>query len=55
MWLIWLERNRRNFEDTKLSFIVMKGRLLAVFQYWDSGVASPDACLFIDFLDTLAV
>ena len=54
MWLIWLERNRRTFEDVREFVIRLKGKFLAVLHFWDSGLTSPDACLFLDFLDKLA-
>ena len=54
MWLIWLEWNRCTFVDIGDSVPGLKGRFLAVFHFWDSGVSSPDASLFMDFLDTLA-
>ena len=55
MWLIWLEWNRRTFDDFEVSVLVMKGKFLAVQQFWDSGVSSLDASLLMDFLDSLAI
>ena len=55
MWLIWLERNRRTFEDTGNSVPALKSQFLAVIHFWNSGVSSPDACSLLEFLDTLAV
>ena len=55
MWLIWLERNRRTFEDIGDSVTRLKGKLLTVLHFWDSGVVSPDALSILDFLDSLAV
>ena len=55
MWLIWLERNRRTFEDIGDSIVRLKGKLLAVLYFWDSRVSSPDALSLIEFLDILAV
>ena len=55
MWLIWLERNRRTFEDV-LEFVVrLKGKFLAVLNFWDSEITSSNACSFLEFLDKLAV
>ena len=55
MWLIWLERNRRTFEDVSETIVRLKGKLLAVLLFWDPGISSPDACSFIEFLDKLAM
>ena len=51
MWLIWLERNRRTFEDIRESICRLKGKFLEVLHFWDSGLISPDAWLFLDFVD----
>ena len=55
MLLNCLERNRRTFEDTGVSVLVLKGRFLAVLQFWELGVLATDACILMDFLDILAV
>ena len=55
MWLIWLERNRRTFEDVRESVIRLKGNFLAILLFWDSGISSPDASLFLEFLEKLAI
>ena len=54
MWLIWLERNRRTFEDLSESVIRLKGNFLAILHFWDSGLVSPDAWSFLEFLEKLA-
>ena len=49
LWLIWLERNRRMFYDIRESTIRLKGKFLTILHFWESGVISSDAWVFLDF------
>ena len=51
MWLIWLERNRRTFQDVSMPVFRLKSTLLS----WVSGRVEPDLSFFLDFIDGLAV
>ena len=53
VWLIWLEWNRWTFDDVWELVVRIKVKFLAVLLFWELGTSSPDACLFLEFLDTL--
>ena len=54
MWLIWLERNRRTFQDVSLPVNRLKSALLSILLSWVSGRVEPDLSFFLDFVDGLA-
>ena len=53
MWSIWLERNRRTFQDIACSVVCLKSRLLSVLLSWVSGRVDPDLYSFLDSVDEL--
>ena len=55
MWLIWLERNRRTFQDVFMPVSRLKSTLLSILLSWVSGRVEPDLDFFLDFIDGLAV
>ena len=46
--------NKRTFEDVRESVVRLKGKLLAILHFWDSGLSSPDVCSFLEFLEKLS-
>ena len=53
MWSIWLERNKRTFQDVACSVVSLKSRLLSVLLSWVSGRVDPDLYSFLNSLDDL--
>ena len=54
MWTIWLERNRRTFQDVAISVMRLKNMFLAILLSWVSGRVNLDVYSFLDSLDKLA-
>ena len=54
MWLIWLERNRRTFQDVVVPVHRLKSALLSILLSWVSGRVDPELNVFLDFIDGLA-
>ena len=53
MWLIWLERNRRTFQDVSVSVTRLKSSFLSILLSWVCGRVEPDITFFLDFVDGL--
>ena len=53
MWTIWLERNRRTFQDVAISVMRLKSRFLTILLSWVSGRVAPDLNSFLDSFDSL--
>lgn len=50
-WLIWLERDRRVFQDLSHSALWLESRLLLVLYSWVKGLVDPDVLIFVDFVE----
>ena len=55
LWLLWLERNRRTFQDLFCTVGNLKSHFLLILCVWVSGQVSPDLIYFLDFIDSLAI
>ena len=53
MWLIWLERNRRTFQDTTVLVSQLKSRFVSILLSWVFGRVEPDVSSFLNFIDDL--
>ena len=51
MWTIWLERNRRTFQDVAISVMRLKNMFLAILLSWVSGRVNLDVYSFLDSFD----
>ena len=49
MWILWLERNRRTFQDSAVSIIRLKSWFLSILLSWVSSRVEPDLSFFLDF------
>ena len=54
LWLLWLERNRRTFQNLCCTVANLKSRFLFILRSWLTCQVSPDLFSFLDFLDGLA-
>lgn len=51
MWLVWLEHNRRTFQDIQRNVSWIESRLLVVLYGWLEMKIDPDMFSFLEFLD----
>ena len=54
MWSIWLERNRRMFQNVSILIFCLKSRFLAILLSWILGIVDPNVYSFLDSLADLA-
>lgn len=51
MWLVWLERNRRIFQELERSMSWLKDWFLVTLYSWLECKVNPDIFSFLDFMD----
>ncbi|GMP63480.1 hypothetical protein CsSME_00025150 [Camellia sinensis var. sinensis] len=51
MWLVWLEQNRRTFQEVYHGASWLESRLLVVLYSWMERNVDPNTFVFLDFLD----
>lgn len=51
LWLVWLERNRRVFQNISQSFLWLESRLFLLLHSWITGAVDPNVLTFVHFVE----